>query len=127
MQIEIKDSALAGFNDLAKVELTKATLVFAEDLLKETNRIEASSHSGGGSPQITSGMVADAALLIRRGLLRPKQRLGVKMLRIGAAVMSMVVGFTYNASRLQDELYLVMFLIVVALAIFLVILSTMLE
>ncbi|NML61629.1 hypothetical protein HHL21_11165 [Massilia sp. RP-1-19] len=127
MQIEIKDSALAGFNDLAKRELTKATLVFADDLLKESIRIEASNNSAGSTRQITSGMVVDAAMVIRRHLARPRQKLGVKLVRIGAAVLSMVVGFTYNATRLQDELYMVMFLVVAAMAIFLVILSTMLE
>jgi hypothetical protein len=118
VHIEIKDSALAGFNDFARFELSKATRVFADDLVNESIRLEASSSSAGGTPQITSGVVADAAMILRRNLVRPRQKLGIKLLRIGAAVMSMVVGFTYNATRLQDELYMVMFFIVVATAIF---------
>ena len=127
MQIEIEDSALAAFNDPAKAEFTKATRMFADDLVEESIRLEASISSAGRTPQITSGVVADAALLLRRHLTRPRQKLRIKLLRIGAAVMSMVVGFTYNATRLQDEIYMVMFFIAVATAIFLVILSTMLE
>lgn len=54
MQIEISDSALTGFNDLAKLQLSKATLVFAEDVVNETIRIEAWRNSSGGPSQITS-------------------------------------------------------------------------
>lgn len=46
---------------------------------------------------------------------------------MGAALMSVVVGFVYNATRLQDRFYMVMFLILVAITIFLVLLSTILE
>ncbi|HEY0490832.1 MAG TPA: hypothetical protein VGD30_15080 [Telluria sp.] len=127
MQIEISDSALTGFNDLAKLELSQSTRVFAEDVVNETIRIEASRNSSGDTRQITSSMVADAAMSIRYHLTRPKQKFGVKLVRMGAALMSMVVGFVYDATRLQDEFYMVMFLILVAIAIFFVILSTMLE
>jgi len=57
MQIDIDDATLAGFNTPARTELKKATLQFADDLLAEANRIEASRNPTAGTPQVTSGMI----------------------------------------------------------------------
>lgn len=127
MQIDIDDTTLSGFNSQAKDELKKATIRFADDLLKESFRIEASHNTAPGSPQVTSSMVTDAATLIRRGLAQPKKKIWNKILRIVAAVLSMAVGFTYDATKLQDKTYMLIFVVVVALAIFAVTVSTIWE
>jgi len=57
MQIDIDDATLAGFNTPARTELKKATLQFADDLLAEANRIEASRNPTAGTPQVTSRMI----------------------------------------------------------------------
>jgi hypothetical protein len=127
MQINVDDKALAGFNEPARTALTKASVEFIEDLVKEANRIEATHNPSSGNPQVTSAMVVDASVLIRRGLARPKRKIGVKLLRIVAAVLSMAVGFTYDATKLQDKTYMLVFVVVVAFAIIAVTISTILE
>ncbi|MEI7868981.1 MAG: hypothetical protein WCI11_13915 [Candidatus Methylumidiphilus sp.] len=127
MQIDIDDKSLAGFNDPAKEELKKSAIQFTEDLLKESFRIEASRNSSSGNPQVTSSMVSDATVLIRRGLAQPKKKLWVQLLRIAAAILSLAVGFTYDATKLQDKTYMLVFVIVVAFAIITVTISTILE
>lgn len=127
MQIDIDDKTIAGFNDPAKAELKKAGLEFLEELVRESNRIEASRNPSSGTPQVTSSIVIDAAVLIRRGLSQPKKRIGSKLLRIAAAVLSLVVGFAYDATKLQDKTYMLIFVIVVALAIIAVTISTIME
>lgn len=127
MQISIDDKTLAGFNDPAKVELTKAATEFIEDLVKESNRIEATRNPSSGNPQVTSGMVTDAAVLVRRGLAQPKKKIGIKLLRIIAAVLSLAVGFTYDAAKLQDKTYMLIFVVTVAVAILAVTISTIME
>lgn len=127
MQIDIDESSLSGFNNPAKAELKKTMLKFADDLLEESFRIEAAHNSASGDPQVTSSMVADAAILLRRGLAQPKKKLWNKVLRVVAAVLSLAVGFTYDAAKLQDKTYMLVFVIVVALAIIAVTISTMTE
>ena len=94
MQVDIDDATLTGFNTPARTELKKATLQFADDLLAEANRIDAGRNPAAGTPQVTSGMVLEAALLVRRGLVRPRKKNSVKLLRVCAAVLSLVVGLT---------------------------------
>lgn len=127
MQIEVDDKTLAGFNDPAKAELKKSGVEFLEELVKESNRIEASRNPSSGNPQITSSMVGDAAVLIRRGLSQPKKRIGSKLLRVVAAILSLAVGFTYDATKLQDKTYMLVFVIVVAAAIIAVTVSIIME
>jgi hypothetical protein len=127
MQINIDETTLPGFSIPAKNEFKKSTLKFADDLKKEAYRIEAFHNPAVGNPQVTSSMVTDAATLIRRGLSQAKQRLWLKLLRIAAAVLAMVVGFTYDATKLQDKTYMLIFVVIVALAIITVTVSTILE
>lgn len=127
MQIDVEDKKLAGFNDPARNAFTKSVGDFIDDLVKEANRIEATHNHSSGAPQITSSMVSDAAVLIRRGLARPKGNIGAKVLRIVAAVLSLAVGFTYDAAKLQDKTYMLIFVVVVALAILAVTISTIME
>ncbi|WEF33500.1 hypothetical protein [Pseudoduganella chitinolytica] len=127
MQIDIDDSTLTGLNTPAKAELRKATLEFASDLLTEANRIEVLRNPQAGPPEVTSGMVVEATLLVRGGLNRPRQKNGAKLLRICAAVLSLVVGFCYDANKLQDKTYMMIFVLVVALAIVSVTISTIKE
>ncbi|MCD2165679.1 hypothetical protein [Comamonas koreensis] len=127
MQIDVEDKKLVGFNDPARHALTKSIGEFIDDLVKEANRIEATHNPSSGAPQITSSMVGDAAVLIRRGLARPKRKIGAKVLRIVAAVLSMAVGFSYDAAKLQDKTYMLIFVVVVALAILAVTISTIME
>ena len=127
MQIAVDDTALAGFNDPAKAELEKAASGFIDDLIQESNRIEAARNPSAASPQVTSGMVLDAAVLVRRGLAQPKKKIGVKLLRIISAVLSLVVGFTYDTAKLQDKTYMLVFIVAVAAAIIAVTIATIVE
>lgn len=127
MQISVDDKALTGFNDPAKAELTKAANDFIEDLVKESNRIEATRNPAPGNPQVTSSMVTDAAVLVRRGLAQPKKKLSGKIVRILAAVLSLAVGFSYDAAKLQDKTYMLVFVVIVALAILAATISIIME
>ncbi len=127
MQIDIDEATLAGFNPPARSELKKAAVQFTNDLLAEANRIEASRNPAAGAPEVTSGMVIEATLLVRRGLAQPRQKLRLKVLRVAAAILSLAVGFTYDAAKLQDKTYMLVFILVVALAILAVTISTMME
>lgn len=127
MQIEIDDTTLSGFNHPARAEMKRAMLQFAADLQAEANRIEESRNPNAGPPEVTSGMVVEATLLVRRGLNQPRKKIGVKLMRICAAVLSLVVGFCYDANKLQDKTYMLTFVLVVALAIVAVTISTIKE
>lgn len=74
MQIDIEDRNLLGFNQPAKDELKKSATDFIDELIKESNRIESSRNPSSGNPQITSGMVTDATVFVRRGLIQPKKK-----------------------------------------------------
>ena len=127
MQIEIDDATLAGFNTLARTELKKATLQFADDLLAEANRIDAARNPAAAAPQVTSGTVLDAAVLVRRGLVQPRKKIRAKLLRVCAAALPLVVGLTYDASKLQDKTYMMLFVLLVALTILSITISTLQE
>lgn len=127
MQIDLDDKALQGFNEPAKKELEKASLTFVTDLITESNRIEASRNPGSGNPQVTSSMVADAAVLIRRGLARPRKRIGAKLVAVLAAVLSLLVGFLYEPTKLQDQTYMLTFVVVIAIAIIAITVSIIME
>jgi hypothetical protein len=127
MRIEINDDALKGFNSHSKKELSKAIKSFTDDLIKESNRIESSQKHTSSDPQITSSMVNDATIFIRRGLARPKIRIGTIVLRVFAAVLPLSAGILYDPNKLQNSNYMLFFILIVAAAIVVVTVSTIRE
>lgn len=127
MDIEISDGSLKGFNDQAKAKLSEAAVEFVEDLIEESNRLESSRNTTGNDPEITSSMVNDAQVFIRRGLTQPKKGLGLKILRIAAAVLSLLVGVLYDSTKLQSGGYMLIFIVVITAAILTVTISTIKE
>ena len=127
MLIDIEDRNLLGFNQPAKDELTKSATDFIDELIKESNRIESSRNPSSGNPQITSGMVTDATVFVRRGLIQPKKKIRVKVLRVISAIVSLLVGIIYDATKLQDKTYMLIFIVVVAITIISVTISTIME
>ncbi|MGJ8698242.1 MAG: hypothetical protein ACSHYF_18115 [Verrucomicrobiaceae bacterium] len=108
-------------------KLKGATAEYATDLIEEANRIETGRNSAGGTPEVTRGMVNDAKVLLRRGLGVPKKSMGVKILRVIAAVLSLAVGIMYDETKLQSGGYMALFVLVVAAAILTVTISTIKE
>lgn len=127
IDIQISDSDLNGFSDQAKATLKEAILEYSSQMIEEANRLEAGRNSTNGPPEVTRGMVSDAKIFLQRGMGSPKRNLGLKMLRIIAAVLSLAVGFMYNDTKLQNSEYLLIFIIVIAVTIFVVTISTLKE
>jgi hypothetical protein len=127
MQIVIMDEDLKGFNSKAKEKLDESAKEFVGDLVEESNRIESASNTSGNDPEITSSMVNDARVLIRRGLSQPKMSMSVRVLRVLAAISSLVVGILYDPARLQNSGYMLLFIVVITAAILTVTISTIKE
>ncbi|MDD5759591.1 MAG: hypothetical protein PHI06_10990 [Desulfobulbaceae bacterium] len=127
MQIQIPEDSLNGFNDKAKEKLSEAATEFVGDLIEESNRIESSRNTTGNDPEITSSMVNDARVLIRRGLSQPKKGIGLKILRIASAILSLLVGVLYDSAKLQSGGYMLIFIGVITASILTVTISTIKE
>ncbi|MCD8741857.1 hypothetical protein LT679_14670 [Mucilaginibacter roseus] len=125
--ININDSDLAGFNDQAKQELELSVKTFSDDLIAEANRIESSVNSTSQGPEITSSIVRDAKVLIRHKISKPKKHIGSIILKIAASVFSLIAGTMYQKENLQNTIYLVLYIIVIALAILLTTLTVIKE
>lgn len=125
--IHIQDQDVSGFNTQAKIKLEESVNEFVSDLIEEANRIESGRNSTSGDPEITSSMVNDARVLIRRGLAQPKKGMGIKILRISSAVLSLAVGMMYDSTKLQDSGYMLLFILVIAAAILSVTVATIKE
>jgi hypothetical protein len=127
MDIELEESDLDGFNGQAKSKLKEAATSFVSDLIEESNRLESKNNSSGGEPEVTSSNVADADILVRKGLSQNKKGYGTKAIRIIAALLPLVVGAMYDSTKLQDSAYMLIFVIVVTAAIIMVTISTIME
>ena len=126
MQVDIDDTTLAGFNAQAKLALKDATSRFASDLIHESFRIEALQNAGGG-PQITSAIIAHAAVALQRGFSQPRKKLSTKIFQVLAAALSLAVGILYDSTRLQDKTYLFCFIMVIVITVVLITLSIITE
>lgn len=127
MEIKIPKKDLYGFNVKAKEKLEEASKEFINDLIEESNRVESSRNSTSNDPEITSSMVNDAEVLIRRGLSKSKNSIRFKLLRVAAAVLSLSVGILYDSTKLQNSEYMLLFIFVITATILTVTISVIKE
>jgi hypothetical protein len=127
INIIIPDTDLNGFNQPAQNELKKSIQDFSNDLLAECNRIEASANTTSNVPEITSSIVADARVLLRHKISKPKKSSWKVWLKIAASLVTLLSGIMYQKEKLQDTSYLIFYIIVIALAIILTTLTILKE
>lgn len=117
VHIELSDDEVKFLNENARQQVQVSVRKFAGELLEEASRLEAAGHTGQGDPQITSSMVSDANLLLRRGYARRKKH----PMLIGAQVVALVGGFLTglfaDADKLKDTGNLVTFVILLTITI----------
>ncbi len=127
INVSIDDSQLKGYSTHASEAVESSTKRYISDLIDEANRLEAGRGSKGGVPEVTAAMVHDARDSLSRGIGVARKKVGLKILKVAAALLSAAAGAMYSDVKLQSGGYLLAFIFVVALAILAVTLSTLLE
>jgi hypothetical protein len=117
IQISIADTTTKYFNTQAVAITQASVLKFADDLCKEAGRLEAAARTTGGDPEITSSMVRDADLLLRRGYRQPRLRGWMVTARVAAPVAGFVTGLLADLQKLKDPEWLIAFIVLLAITI----------
>lgn len=107
---------LSSFNRGATEELRVALERYREDLAREASRLEAAANTAG-QPEITSSMVKDADLLLRKGYRRLKKSRAVVVAQITAPVSGFLTGLLFDRQALQVPLNLVLFVALLTVTI----------
>jgi len=87
---------LGHLNDAARAKFEASVQKFASDLLDEAERLEAGTSTAGGAPEITSSIVDDANLLVRRAYRRPPRSMVATCAQIWTGAALIVVGVATN-------------------------------
>jgi hypothetical protein len=125
VSIDIPDSDVRFLNPAAQQQLKTHVNEYVDQLLAESSRIEADQHTAAGDPEISSSMIKDAAHLIKRGYQRHKKSGWHVTLDIAGAVSALLVGLMFDFDRLKDPQMLVGFLVLLAIALGLNIVTNM--
>jgi hypothetical protein len=112
-----KDDALEYLNTPARTIFRSSLQSYSEALLREASRLEAAGKSTPGSPEITSTMVKDADILLRRGYSRPRKQPLLIMSQLVATVGGFLTGLLADANRLKEPKGLVLFVLVLTVTI----------
>jgi hypothetical protein len=107
--IIIADSDLSGLSAPARQQLETTVREFSTDLISEANRLEAANRSPSDAPDVNAQMVRDASIFVRKGMARKSPSIWVRVGRVAAAVLSLIVGVAWDKDKLQDSTYLVTF------------------
>lgn len=127
MNIEFPDNDLNGFNEHSKLKFIESVKEFGTDLITEANRLESERNNASAVPEITSSMVNDANILIRRGLIKPKRRKWYWFLKVGSPLLSLATGILYDSAKLVDKTYMFFFILVLVATVLAVTISAVKE
>jgi hypothetical protein len=117
IQISIPDASTRYLNATALNELQARVLSYVNDVVMEAGRLEAGTHSAAGAPEITSSMLADADLLLRRGYRRPRRRRLMTCAKVLSPVGGLLTGLLADFEKLKEPINLVLFVIFLAITI----------
>lgn len=115
VEINISDEGTKYLNTPARDQLRVAVESYSGDLLKEASRLEATAKTTAGNPEITSSMVRDADLLLRRAYRRPKKK-SLVIVQIVAAVTGFLTGLLTDLA-LKDPGWMIAFVVVLSVAL----------
>jgi len=125
IEIQVEDADLEGLSDPAKDSLKSEGEQYIKKVIQEANRLESSQKSGSGPVEITKAMIDKAAFIQKHSIGNSRTPLLIKLLRIASAVLSLIVGIMFDATKLQNDTYLIVFGIIFALAILTTTLATL--
>lgn len=127
IDIRVEDADLVGFSDPAKDSVKKAGEEFIKRVIDEANRLESAHNTNGGLAEVTAPMVQNAAVIQRHAIGTKKSPWYIKGLRVTSGVVSMVVGFMYDDVKLQNGIYMAVFVGLMTVAIGTIIASAVKE
>ena len=116
-QLSVADELTRYLNPQAVTESHNRLQTYAEDLLREAGRLETVSSTTGGDPEITSSMVADADLLLRRGYRQVPRNWGLTLGKIVAPVGALLTGVLADVDKLKDPLLLIIFVLLLIVTV----------
>lgn len=117
LAISITDDSVRFLNEPAKQELVKAVSQYSEVLLSEASRLEAAGNTSTGDPEITSSMVRDADLLLRRGYRKPRKGPLLMTAQIASPILGIGTGILADAEKLEQTNNLLMFIALLVLSV----------
>lgn len=119
LSIGIQDDEITGFNEHAKNELVNVTREYINDLLDETYRLEPlNALKKTKEHEITSTLVANANLVVRRNLGKKKIRWGVKLLKLVSSILTFLTGLFYDLDKFKNNSnYPIIFIILIAITL----------
>lgn len=109
--LTVPENLTRYLNPQAHGEAQNRVQLYAVDLLQEASRLETSSRTADADPQITSSMVADADLLLRRGYRQVRRGHWLTAAKIISPLGALVTGLFADTEKLKDPAVLVIFVI----------------
>lgn len=123
LEIEDTDDDLDGFNAQARQKLAEVVGDFAQNVIKETRRLEGYDNTTGNPPEITSNMVREASYIVKRPFRIRKPGFKTVLIKALSILLPFVTSLFFDKNKLQDTVYLVVIASLFAFSILAVILS----
>jgi hypothetical protein len=117
LQINIPDEDTKYMNAPALAELEISIGKFSEELLNEASRLEAAGNTTGRTPEITSSMMKDATILVRRGYKKPKKVWWLISAQVVSTITTFITGLLTDLDKLKEPNAMVIFIIFLSIAI----------
>jgi hypothetical protein len=117
LNIDLADELTRFLNAQAVAEAQSRLKTYASDLLREAGRLETTSRNSTADPQITSSMVADADLLLRRGYRQAPRSLWLVAGKIISPLGALAAGFFIDPDKLKEPLLLLALIVLIIVTV----------
>jgi len=115
IEINISDEKIRHLNENGKSELIKKCKKYGDEIMDEASRLEA-SRNDTENHEITSALINDAVIHIKRFPTDNKINWWIKIIQIIAFLSSLIAGSLFDSDKLKDTNQLIWFAVTLFLS-----------
>lgn len=110
LDLKVPDGVATHVKDRALAEYKLSLERYGSDLFAEASRLEAATSSASGDPEITTTMIKDADILLRRAYAKRRKSRVLIGAQLVSVVGSFVTGLLLDVDKLKEPRTMVLFI-----------------
>jgi len=117
IKFEIQEEKVQNLSSNARSELESLSKKYAEDILDEASRIEASRRNQGAKSEITATIIKEADIFQKRFSIRKNKPWWIKIIQIVGFVATLITGSLLDTDKFKETNHVIWFIVMLFISV----------
>jgi len=117
IEFEIQEEKVQNLSVIARSELENLSQKYAEDILDEASRIEASRRNPGADSEITASIIKEADIFKKRFPINRSKPWWAKIIQVIGFIATLITGSLLDTEKFKETNHVIWFIIMLFVAV----------